>query len=281
MIVYLNGRYIAADQACVSIDDRGFLFADGLYEVIRVYEGKPFRPRDHLERLAEGCRFLDINPENIESLEKICAKLIAENDLHQNEATIYIQVTRGAAPREHVFPAPPVVPTILISASPFTPHSDQLSDGIRVILVPDNRWANCQIKTIMLLPNVLAQQRAVERGAVEAIFVRNGIIMEGTHSNFFAVIDNELFTHPASHHILSGITRRAVLEICSEIGIVCHQKPIKTSALIKVSELFVTGTTMEITPIVELDDRIISDGKPGRITRLLQSELAKLTGARR
>lgn len=281
MLIYLNGRYVAGQAACVSIDDRGFNFADGLYEVIRVYDGRPFRLREHLERLEDGCRFLRIEPENIDSLEDICAKLITENDLQKDEAIVYIQVTRGTAPRKHVFPSPPVSPTVLISASRFLPNFDQLADGIRTVLVPDSRWEHCNIKTIMLLPNVLAQQRAIEKGAVEALFVRNGIILEGTHSNFFAVFDNELFTHPMCNHVLPGITRQVVLEICAEIGIVCHQKPVEVSAMIKASEVFVTGTTLEITPIVEVDDRIIADGRPERITRLLQTELAKLTGAKR
>lgn len=281
MIVYLDGRYVSGRDACVSVDDRGFTFADGLYEVIRVYYGKPFRLREHLERLAEGCRFLRIELENLSSLEQICAKLIAENRLQDDEATVYIQVTRGAAPRKHSFPSARVSPTIYISASRFSPFSDQLSDGIRVVLVSDSRWDNCNIKTIMLLPNVLAQQRALEKGAAEALFVRNGIILEGTHSNFFAVIDNKLFTHPECGHILPGITRWTVLDICAEIGLECHEAPVEAGALLKVSELFVSGTTLEITPVVEVDDRIIADGYPGRITRLMQTELAKLTGAKR
>ena len=281
MTVYLNGRYVSGREACVSVDDRGFTFADGLYEVIRVYYGKPFRPREHLERLADGCRFLRIDLKNIDNLEQICAKLIAENGLQDDEATVYIQVTRGIAPRKHPFPSPQVSPTVLISASRFLPYFDQLSNGIRVVLVPDNRWENCNIKTIMLLPNVLAQQRAVEKGAAEALFVRSGIILEGTHSNFFAVIDNELITHPECGHILPGITRKTVLEICADIGLTCHEKPVEISSLLKASELFVAGTTLEITPVVEVDDRIIADGRPGRITCLLQKELAKLTGAKR
>ncbi len=281
MIIYLNGRYVSDREACVSVDDRGFTFADGLYEVIWVYHGHPFRPREHLERLAEGCRFLGIDPGDIFSFDNIRERLIAENRLLDDEAIVYIQVTRGAAPRKHPFPSPQVSPTVLISASCFSAHSDQLSNGIRVVLVPDNRWDNCNIKTIMLLPNVLAQQRAVEKGAAEALFVRNGIILEGTHSNFFAVIENKLLTHPECGHILPGITRKTVLDICAEIGLECHEKPVEVGALLKASELFVTGTTLEITPVVEVDGRIIADGCPGRITRLMQTELAKLTGAER
>jgi D-alanine transaminase len=281
MIVYLDGRYISGREACVSVDDRGFTFADGLYEVIRVYYGKPFRLREHLERLAEGCRFLRIELKNWGSLEQICAKLIAENRLQDDEATIYIQVTRGASPRKHTFPSPQVSPTVLISASRFRPSINQLSNGARAVLVPDSRWDNCNIKTIMLLPNVLAQERAREKGAAEALFVRGGIILEGTHSNFFAVIDNQLFTHPECGHILPGITRRTVLHICAQIGIDCFEEPVEVNSLLKASELFVSGTTLEITPVVEVDDRVIADGRPGQITRRLQTELAKLTGAKR
>jgi len=278
MLVFLNGKYVSADKALISVDDRGFLFADGLYEVIRSYNGNPFRLSDHLSRLRRGCRELKIKIENIDHFKDICLKLISENRLDDCQATIYMQITRGAAARDHRFPSSEIHPTVYIAARKFIPAFKQLEEGIKTMLVADNRWGRCDIKTVMLLPNVLARQYAFEHGADEALFGRDGIILEGSHSNFFAVINGRVRTHPPCPHILPGITRQAVMTLCQDLNLTYEEIPVHENQIEKASELFVAGTTLEITPVIAVGEVVIGNGRPGPVTRLLQRELAGLTG---
>lgn len=278
MIVFFNGRFLPKDEVRISPDDRGFLFADGVYEVIRIYAGRPFMMEEHLDRLRYSLGELRITlpRQQIEDLARITGELIRLNDLAQGEATIYIQVTRGEAPRKHAFPSGPTPPTLYVMASPFHPPLEKWELGVGVILVPDVRWARCDIKSLMLAANVLANQAAKERGAEEAIFVRDGIITEGTHTNVCAVFDGQLVTHPATNQILAGITRGLVLELCSRIGIPSRQAPIPVSDLPSAGELLLLGTTTQIMPVVQVDGRPVAGGRPGPVTRRLQEAFQAL-----
>jgi D-alanine transaminase len=276
MIAYFNGQFLPKEQIAISPDDRGFLFADGLYEVMRSYDGRIFRAKDHIERLNFGARELRFNCTDFAYLIDVAEKLIRDNDLTRGDALIYLQVTRGAAPRQHRFPPEKTPLTVYASAGAFTSKREEQENGVKVILVPEVRWGRTNLKTVGLLPNVLAHQEALDRGAAEAIFVRDGFLMEGTHSNFFAVISGEVITPPLSNHLLDGITRKAVLAICGELKMRFAERPISTSDAPQAEELFITGTTVEITPVVRLGDNPVGTGRVGEVTTRLQEEYAAL-----
>lgn len=271
MIVYLNGEYVDHANARVSVDDRGFLFADGVYEVARVYDGRIFQMQPHLERLAHGLGELRIRDDVAQDIAAISEKLLDENSLRTGDATIYIQVTRGAAPRAHAFPSPETPPTVYVIAKPFKNHPAKYwTDGVAAVTLPDERWTRCDIKSISLLPNVLANQKAKDQGAFEAIFVRDDVLIEGSHSNLWAVIDGVAVTYPLCGYILGGITRKLIVDRAAEIGLQVREEPIPVAALPRIQELFLSGTTTEVMPVVKLDQHVIGDGKPGPVTQKLQ-----------
>ena len=271
MIVYLNGEYLALADARVSVDDRGFVFADGVYEVARIYDGHIFLFEPHLQRLRHGLHELRINASVVDEIPAVAERLLDENDLHKGDATLYIQVTRGSAPRAHAFPAPEIPPTVYIATKPFKAHPDAYwRDGVSAITVPDTRWSRCDIKSIALLPNVLANQQAKEAGAFEALFVRNEAVIEGSHSNLFGVLDGELITFAPSGYILTGITRLLVLEKARELNLRVREAGIPLARIYDCEELFLSGTTTEIMPIVRVDGKTIGSGKPGPLTSRLR-----------
>jgi D-alanine transaminase len=270
MIAFFNGQFLPKDEVWISPDDRGFLFSDGAYEVIRAYTGQPFLMAEHLRRLRYSLGALRIALPEVEALQGVVEELIRRNDLTRDEATIYIQVTRGVAPRRHAFPPEATPPTRYVTATPFLPRRKKWEDGVAVITVPDIRWGRCDIKSLSLLPSVLASQEAEERGAEEAIFVHEGVITEGAHTNVCAVIDGQLVTHPATHRILAGITRGLVLGLCSQLGIPWREDPIPITGLKAARELMILGTTTEIMPVVQVDGEQVGDGRPGPMTRKLQ-----------
>ncbi len=269
-IVYFNGRFLPKEQVHVSPDDRGFLFGDGVYEVLHAYSGRLFKAEEHFRRLGRSLSELRIGGVEAESLHEVAGELLRCNGLEEGQASLYVQVTRGVAPRKHAFPEPGTPPTVYLSASPFRPAPEKWEQGVKVILVPDTRWARCDIKAVSLLPNVLASQQAREQGAEEAIFVRDGVVTEGAHTNLLAVLDGRLLTHPLDHHILPGITRAVVLDLCQELGIPAHELPIRQEELQAAEELFIVGTTTEIAPVVQVEGWRVGDGRPGPITRALQ-----------
>lgn len=270
MQVFLNGRYVDHGAAAVSIDDRGFLFADGIYEVIRLYDGRPFLVEQHMRRLRAGLAALRIAEPDVD-LESISARLIEAHGI-TGDGTIYIQITRGVAPRKHAFPPADVRPTVYVIAKPFTEYPDEyFRDGVPAVTVPDTRWSRCDIKSIALLPNVLANQQAHEAGAFEALFVRDGALIEGSHSNLFGVIDGELRTYPECNYILGGITRSLVIALARDEGIPVREAPIYWDRVGDVTELFLSGTTTEVMPVTTLDARPVADGQPGTFTRRLLS----------
>lgn len=277
MTAYFNGEFVNREDIRISPDDRGFLFADGLYEVIRSYQGRLFRAGDHFSRLNHGAIHLRLQQTDFSYLESVAEELIARNGLETGDAAVYIQVTRGEARRNHPFPVPPGPLTVYATASriDITGTLKEREQGISVITVPDIRWARCDMKTVGLTANVLANQAAVERGAGEAVFVRDGVMLECSHSNFMAVFDGVLVTAPASNYILSGITRKVVLEICRRDSIPVEERPVFEKDIHLASELMVLGTISEVIPVVRLNDAMVNDGRPGPVVRKLQAALAR------
>jgi D-alanine transaminase len=275
MQVYLNGSIMDESEAAIPVNDRGFLFADGVYEVIRLYGRQPFLAEPHFLRMRNGLAALRIDLSAIDQLRDAMPRIVAANDV-SDDAIVYMQVTRGVAPRKHAFPAAGVKPTVYMFAKSFTQYSaDWFEHGVPAITVPDTRWSRCDIKSIALLPNVLANQQAHENGAFEAVFVRDGVIIEGSHSNLFAVLDDTLITYPVCNYVLPGITRALVLEMAAELGIATAEAPLYTDRLRDVTELFVSGTTTEIMPIRTLDGEAIGQGGRGDVTARLQRALAE------
>jgi D-alanine transaminase len=265
-IVYLNGEYLPLDQARVSVEDRGFLFADGIYEVVRCYGGRPFQLDAHLRRLehsAEGAR-LPLAPA-VANLAGIIERLLAENNLQ--DTNLYIQCTRGVArPRTHAFPAQPQ-PLLLVMPQPFYALPPEArTHGVKAITVPDLRWGRCDIKSIMLLPNVMAKTQARDAGAFEAILVRDGIVTEGSSTNIFAVLNSTLTTHPSGHNILGGITRQVVLGLAADLRLKVRESAFTPEEMYGAEEVFLTSTSAEVLPITWVDGRTIGNGEPGTVT---------------
>ncbi len=274
MIVYFNGQTMPKEEVRISPEDRGFLFGDGVYEVIRVYGGKLFEAKAHLDRLTRSLRELKIPFPGVDRLEGISHRLLVENGLETGDAAVYIQITRGSAKRKHAFPPADTPPTVYLSAYGFDPPKKEWEEGAKVVLVPDIRWTRCDIKSVALLPNVMAAQQAAEAGAKEAVFVRDGAVTEGAHTNFAAVLDGEIRTAPLSNLILPGITRQVALSLCRERGLPVTEYPVLESELEAAEEAMIWGTTTEIMPVVRINDRRIGDGKPGPVTRRLQEAFA-------
>lgn len=274
---YLNGRFIKGDDLRISPFDRGFQFADGVYETIRWHNENLFRLEDHFERLKRSLSGLKISFNDFTEIENAISELVKINSLTEEHLLVYLQITRGELfPRQHFFPPPGIKPTVFISVTPFKPKEHELKEGIKVILCDDLRWGRCDIKSTMLLPNIMARQEALEKNAGEAILVRNGFITEGTHTNFFAVKEGKLFTHPLSSNILSGVTRKVILEICNEIKIPFVEDKIKADELKSFDECMITGTISEVTPVIQIDDWKVGNGKPGPITMNLQKILCEM-----
>ena len=277
-IVYLNGAFVPEEQALIPANDRGFIFGDGIYEVVRVLEGQVFAWEAHAARMAQGLagiRIDAVGPAEVATLHDVCTRLVRENDLATGEATVYLQVSRGAAARTHHFPPPGTPATVYAVAQRFTPNFAMRDQGAKGITMPDIRWARCDLKTVNLLGPVLARQAAKEHDAYEAILHRDGMVTEGAATNAFAVIGGVLRTHPLTHHILPGITRAILMELVRELGIPCEERPIPLPELHAVDELFVCGTTTDVQPIVTLDGKPVGTGAPGPITVRLKEAFAR------
>lgn len=275
MIAYLNGEFCRAEDARVSVLDRGFIFGDGVYEVWRVVEGNLFEHARHERRLKRGLKTLEIAfpDRDVEGLVGVASRLLKENDFLHGEATFYVEITRGAAPRTHAYPPAGTRPTVLAMVNRFeVPHALREA-GAMAITEPDVRWLRCDVKTVQLLPNCMARQKAQVAGALEAIFVRDGVVTEGTHTAVLGVMDGTLVTHPLGPLILPSVTREIVLEVAREQGVPVKEQPFTKDALDRLDELFVSGTTTDVTPIVEVDGRRIGSGKPGPVSKQLYAGL--------
>ncbi|QWF71373.1 D-amino acid aminotransferase [Methylomonas paludis] len=268
--VYLNGAYLPLAEAKVSVLDRGFLFGDGVYEVIPAYAGKLFRLESHVQRLNNSLAAIRL-PLNysVDEWQNIFQPLLNNNGKDQY---IYLQITRGYAPkRDHGFPAE-TIPTVFAMCSEIVPFTGK-TVGIKAVTLDDTRWQMCQVKAITLLANILLRQQALDQGAAEAILVKNGRVIEGAASNIFAVIDGVLVTPPKSHEILPGITRDVILELAQANNIASREADISLAELQAASEVWVASSTREIIPIVDLDGTAVADGKPGPVWQKLDKLL--------
>jgi D-alanine transaminase len=267
----LNGEIMPLTEAKVPALDRGFLFGDAVYEVLRIYQGKPFLMREHFDRFARSLASVRITGVDLARLQKRMLDTVAAGPFQ--EAIAYLQITRGVAPRKHPFPEG-VAPLEFLYVQEFRdPYAEERKAGAAVVTHPDVRWDRCDIKSTNLLANVLAAQAARETGCVEALLtLPDGTLTEGTHTSFFSVLDGSVLTTPKGNAILPGITRGLVLRLAKRAGIPVREQSLKKSDLPHVSELFLTGTTSEVLPVVRVDDHAIGDGKPGKVTRRLQEE---------
>ena len=268
-VVYFDGRYLMKNEVSVSPDDRGFILGDGIYEVAAAYDGKFVALDRHMDRLRNSLREARIDDSIADPLESVFTGLLERNDLAESgKAMVYMQVTRGVAPRTHAFPKKPVRPTVYAYAAPF-PDLGDLPSGVGAITCADLRWSRCDIKSISLMANVLANQEAKESGAFEAILVRSSTVLEGTHTSVFGVLGGEVRTAPLSPLILPGITREIVVGLCRANDIELRQEPMTETELRRADEIFITGTITEVVPIIRLDGEPVGTGKPGPVTMRL------------
>jgi D-alanine transaminase len=268
--VFLNGEYLPAEQAQVSVLDRGFLLGDGVYEVIPVYNGLPFRLKEHLQRLQRSLNGVRMaNPYDEAGWSVIISKLVKQNG--DGDQAVYLQVTRGVAPRDHVFPEG-VEPTAFVMTNPIKPLPDWYKqDGIKAITVNDIRWSQCDIKAITLLPNSLLRQQAQDAGAQEALLIRDGYMTEGSASNSYAVIDGVIFTAPKDEKVLPGITRDLVLELAQAAGMTYREEAVSEEQLCSADEIWISSSTRELLPVTTLDGQAVGTGKPGPLWQQLDA----------
>lgn len=264
-IVYLNGEFVPLNEAKISVMDRGFLFGDGVYEVIPVYGGRPLRLQEHMVRLENSLRGIRmVPPLSSDEWSAVFSRLIQGSA----DQSIYLQVTRGVAPkRDHVIP-PDIEPTVFAMCTPIAPLP---TSGVRAITVDDIRWQWCHIKAITLLANVLLRQEAADRGCTEAILISHGHAVEGAASNLFVSVEGVLVTPPKGKELLPGITRDLVLELASQHGIEAVERPITVAELQAAPEVWLTSSTREIMPVIELDGEKVGSGQPGPLWHRMQA----------
>jgi len=274
-IAYVNGRYVPLPLAAVRVEDRGFQLADGVYEVCEVRQGRLIDEDRHWARLRRSLAKLRIDmPMSLAAIQTIAREVVRRNRIA--DGLLYLQITRGAAPRGHAFPVPPVRPTLVVTARRLDPATRRRAEqGIAVVTVPETRWARVDIKSISLLPNVLAKQTAVEAGAQEAWFVTaDGYVNEGASSNAWIVTNGgALVTAPTDAQILEGVTRAVVLEIANEQGLTVEERRFTTDEALAAKEAFVTSATSWVTPVVRIDGEAIGSGKPGPVASALRAAL--------
>jgi D-alanine transaminase len=270
----LDGQMMPLEEARVPALDRGFLFGDAVYEVLRVYQGRPWLLDEHLGRLAHSLAALRMVGVDLQRCRRRLLETIRAGTFA--EAIAYVQITRGVAPRRHTFPAG-VRPLEFLFVQDFAdPYGDARQAGAAVITHPDLRWQRCDIKSTNLLGNVLARQAAAEQDCLEALlYLPDGTLTEGSHTSFFGVLDGTVLTTPRSHAILPGITRSLVLRLTQRAGVPLREQSLTRDSLARVSELFLTGTTTEVMPVVRVDGRPVAQGQPGPVTRRLQQAFAE------
>ena len=261
-MIYLNGEFMPIEQARIPVLDRGFIFGDGVYEVIPVYSRHPFRLAEHLLRLQSSLDSIKLaNPHDDATWIRLIRRLIELNE--PEDQSLYMHITRGPAKRDHAFPKH-VTPTVFLMSNPLTtPPQQQVNEGVSAITAADNRWLRCDIKAIALLPNVLLRQEAVEAGCVEAVLLREGFMTEGAASNIFVVRNDVLLAPPKNHLMLPGITYDVVLELAQAAGIRHEVREISEAELRGAQEVWLTSSTREVLAITRLDDTPVGNGKPG------------------
>lgn len=269
-IVYLNNQFVEKQDAKISPDDRGFIFADGVYEVIKYYNGKPFRYDDHLWRLKRSLSEMEIGFDT-SNLGSIFNELLVKNELTGKQAGLYLQISRGEHRRVHHFPEN-ITPTVYAFAYHMPSFTDNLENGIKVITHEDIRWQRCDIKSVSLLPNSMIYNKAVKTGAGESVLIRDGFVTEATHSSVLGVKNGVVITRPLSNLILPGITRKVILEICQANQIPYEERAFSEKELYEMDELIIAGTGSEVTPVIRINDAPVGNGKPGEITRFIQQK---------
>lgn len=275
-LTYFNGEMVEPGAKVVSLDDRGYCFGDGVYEVVRVYNGRAFAFSYHQDRLYRSMREMDIPvrmpPDELQELHEI---MIEQSEI--TDGYIYLQITRGVTPRHHAFERSKLEPQMYMFIKPITTDLGALQDGVKAITLPDERWARVDIKTLNLIPNILAQTKAEKKGAYTAILVRDGIVTEGATSNVFVMKDGVCYTHPADHHILKGITRQLVVtRVAPTAGITIIEREFDETFLKDADEIFFTDTIGGIIPITTLNREPVGDGKPDKAAKVLAEQLQHL-----
>jgi len=271
--VYLNGKIVSAEDAQISVFDRGFLFGDGIYEVMVQLENGIFYKKAHLDRLQENLDKIGIQY-NVKEIDDQLETLLESSNLSNDSCLIYMQVTRGVAPRKHSYPG--VSATVMMYALPYTlpPVNPK---QMKAILEPDFRWHRCDIKSISLLGNIMTNESAMEAHTDEAALVRNGVITEGSHTNIFFVKNGTVITHPANEHILNGISRQIVLQLCKNLDIPIIEIPVVENQVMDMDEAFFTGTTTQVASIAQLGEHTFyTNNDIGKVTRKLQEAFAEL-----
>jgi D-alanine transaminase len=274
-IAYVNGQYVSFHDAKVHVEDRGYQFGDGVYEVCEVRDGRLIDERRHLERLQRSLGELRIGlPITLNALDVVLHEVVRRNRI--GYGIVYLQINRGVARRDHAFPTTPVKPSIVVTARPLNrARNEALADkGIAVISVPDNRWGRVDIKTVGLLPNVLARQAAIEQGARDAWFVdANGAVTEAASANAWIVTaSGTVITRPADHAILRGITRTVLLEVLKAQGLKLEERPFTLKEAYAAREAFITSASQIVLPVVRIDDRPVGNGAPGLLATALRRE---------
>lgn len=272
-MLYVDGKWVERGEAVIQPEDRGYNFGDGIYEVVRIYQGQFFHWDGHIRRLMRSAKELYMTlPWTETELYTIAQELLEKNQITSaDDAILYMQVSRGAAPRQHDIPTSGITPVLMAFARKKERPYHSLEHGITAKLVADIRWLRCDIKTLNLLGAVLVKQEAKNAGAEDCILHRDGIVTECSAANFFAVKDGELYTHPADNLILHGITRQVVIELAKAAGLTVHEEAFTTSFVLEADELFLSGTTTEVTPIIAVDGKPVGNGQVGPVVRKLQA----------
>lgn len=272
--VLFNESFVDEQDAKVAYNDRGYNFGDGIYEYVRIYDGKLFTAKEHFERLLRSASEigLDLN-HTVASLTTLVREFAQVNKV--TNGGVYIQVTRGAAPRDHAFPTPSVEPVLTGFVKSYDRPFKALDEGVAVVTTEDIRWLRCDIKSLNLLGNVLAKEYATKYNAEEAIQHRGDIVTEGASSNVYAIKDGVVHTHPANNFILNGITRRVIQWVCEDENIEFNEAPFTVDFLKSADEVIISSTSVEVMPVVLIDGESVADGKVGPITRTLQKGFEK------
>lgn len=268
-LILHNGEFIREEDLVISKEDRGYQFGDGIYEVIRVYDGNLFTAKEHIDRFYESADKIKIViPHTKDVFHKMMYDFVEMNNI--NNGQVYVQITRGAAERQHQFPTH-AEPVITGNTKSVERPVESMKSGVKIKFIEDIRWLRCDIKSLNLLGNVLAKQEAYEEGFFEAILHRGETVTEGCSSNMYGIKNGTLYTHPADNLILNGITRRVILELCKELDIPVEETAFTKTQALEMDEFFMSSTTTEVMPVVEIGSQKIGQGVPGELTRKLQS----------
>lgn len=266
-----NDQIVKNEEVLVDKEDRGYQFGDGVYEVVKVYNGELFTATEHIDRFYDSAEKIRITiPYTKDKLHQLLHQLVEEN--HIDTGHVYFQITRGAGPRNHIFPGDDVKPVLTGNTKENPRPLENFEKGVKATFVEDIRWLRCDIKSLNLLGAVLAKQEAYEKGCYEAILHRDEIVTEGSSSNIYGIKEGVLYTHPANNLILNGITRQVIIKCAAEIGLTVSEQAMTKEQLLAMEEVIVSSTTSEVTPIIEVDGTVFGNGTPGEWTRKLQAQ---------